>query len=95
MRDESAPGDGVSKGSGHGAFPMNKKDFVFEIRTEEIPAPALTPARLELARRLGEILGEESLAPAAIESYGTPRRLAVILPAWTLGASGRAGQIHG
>ena len=79
MRDESAPGDGVSKGSGHGAFPMNKKDFVFEIRTEEIPAPSLTPARLELARRLGEILGEESLAPAAVESYGTPRRLAVIL----------------
>ena len=58
---------------------MNKKDFVFEIRTEEIPAPALTPARLELARRLGEVLAEESLAPAAVQSYATPRRLAVVL----------------
>ncbi|HEY2798689.1 MAG TPA: glycine--tRNA ligase subunit beta [Thermoanaerobaculia bacterium] len=58
---------------------MNTKDFVFEIRTEEIPAPALTPARLELARRLGEGLAEESLPPAAVESYATPRRLAVVL----------------
>jgi glycyl-tRNA synthetase beta chain len=58
---------------------MNEKDFVFEIRTEEIPAPALTPARLELARRLGEVLAEESLEPAAVESYATPRRLAVVL----------------
>jgi glycyl-tRNA synthetase beta chain len=58
---------------------VNTKDFVFEIRTEEIPAPALTPARLELARRLGESLAEESLPPAAVESYATPRRHAVVL----------------
>ncbi len=58
---------------------MSTKEFVFEIRTEEIPAPALTPARLELARRLGESLAEESLPPAAVESFATPRRLAVIL----------------
>jgi glycyl-tRNA synthetase beta chain len=58
---------------------VSTKDFVFEIRTEEIPAPALTPARLELARRLGDVLGEESLAPASVESYATPRRLAVVL----------------
>ena len=55
------------------------QDFVFEIRTEEIPAPALLPARLELARRLGELLTEESLSPASVESYATPRRLAVVL----------------
>jgi glycyl-tRNA synthetase beta chain len=58
---------------------VNVQDFVFEIRTEEIPAPALMPARLELAKRLSEALADESLAPAAAESYGTPRRLAVIL----------------
>jgi glycyl-tRNA synthetase beta chain len=55
------------------------QDFVFEIRTEEIPAPALLPARLELSRRLTEALGEEGLAPASAESYATPRRLAVVL----------------
>jgi glycyl-tRNA synthetase beta chain len=54
-------------------------DFVFEIRTEEIPAPALMPARLELSRRLGEALAGEGLAPASSESYATPRRLAVVL----------------
>jgi glycyl-tRNA synthetase beta chain len=58
---------------------MKSLDFVFEIRTEEIPAPALLPARLELARRLNEALAGEALAPAASESYATPRRLAVVL----------------
>ena len=58
---------------------MKSLDFVFEIRTEEIPAPALMPARLELARRLSEVLAGEGLAAASSESYATPRRLAVIL----------------
>jgi glycyl-tRNA synthetase beta chain len=58
---------------------VNIQDFVFEIRTEEIPAPALLPARLELSRRLSDALAEEGLTPAATESYATPRRLAVVL----------------
>ncbi len=58
---------------------MSVQDFLFEIRTEEIPAPALLPARLELARRLTDALAEESLAPSSTESFATPRRLAVVL----------------
>jgi glycyl-tRNA synthetase beta chain len=58
---------------------VKDQDFVLEIRTEEIPAPALPSARLELARRLSEALAEESLAPASVQSYATPRRLAVVL----------------
>ncbi|HTR03475.1 MAG TPA: glycine--tRNA ligase subunit beta [Thermoanaerobaculia bacterium] len=58
---------------------MSSQDFVFEIRTEEIPAPTLLPARLELVRRLADALAEEGLTPAASESYATPRRLAVVL----------------
>ncbi|HTY42622.1 MAG TPA: glycine--tRNA ligase subunit beta [Thermoanaerobaculia bacterium] len=58
---------------------MSSQDFVFEIRTEEIPAPVLLPARLELARRLADGMAEEGLTPAAAESYATPRRLAVVL----------------
>jgi glycyl-tRNA synthetase beta chain len=55
------------------------QDFLLEIRTEEIPAPALLPARLELSRRLSDALAEEGLTPSASESYATPRRLAVIV----------------
>ncbi len=58
---------------------MNARDFLLEIRTEEIPAPALLPARMELARATGEALAEAGLAPKAIESYATLRRLALVL----------------
>lgn len=58
---------------------VNAQDFLLEIRTEEIPAPALPPARLELAKKLSEALAEEGLAPASSASYATPRRLAVVL----------------
>ena len=58
---------------------MKNQDFLLEIRTEEIPAPALLPARLELARRLTETLADEELSPASVESFATPRRLAVAL----------------
>ena len=58
---------------------VNAQDFLLEIRTEEIPAPALLPARLELARASADALADEGLAPASIESYATPRRLVVVL----------------
>ncbi len=58
---------------------VNVQDFLLEIRTEEIPASALLPARLELSRRLSDALAEEGLAPASSESYATPRRLAAVL----------------
>jgi glycyl-tRNA synthetase beta chain len=58
---------------------VSVQDFLFEIRTEEIPAPALLPARVELSRRIVEGMGEEGIPPSAVESYATPRRLAVIL----------------
>ncbi len=56
---------------------MKRDDFLFEIRTEEIPAAALAGARQDLARGLAGALAEEGLAPEAVESYATPRRLAV------------------
>ena len=57
---------------------MNRQDFLLEIRTEEIPAAALGSARMDLARGLSAALTERGLAPAATESYATPRRLAVV-----------------
>ena len=56
---------------------MKRDDFLFEIRTEEIPAPALPAARKDLANGISEALSQEGLAPGAVESYATPRRLVV------------------
>jgi len=58
---------------------VNAQDFLFEIRTEEIPAPALPTARLELTRRLREALAEAGINAETAESYATPRRLSAIL----------------
>ena len=54
-------------------------DFLLEIGTEEIPARMIDTAREELARRVGELLQRERLGDgAALQSYSTPRRLAVL-----------------
>ncbi|MGE5277780.1 MAG: glycine--tRNA ligase subunit beta [Acidobacteriota bacterium] len=58
---------------------MTKHDFLLEIRTEEIPAPVVPTARRDLARLVGEGLAEEGLAAERAESYGTPRRLILVL----------------
>jgi glycyl-tRNA synthetase beta chain len=58
---------------------VKTQDFLLEIRTEEIPAPALLPARLELSRAAGDALAGEGLAPAKIETYATLRRLVLVL----------------
>jgi len=52
-------------------------DFLLEIGCEEIPARMLDDASSELARRICDLLGRESLASrtAVIESFATPRRL--------------------
>jgi glycyl-tRNA synthetase beta chain len=57
-------------------------DFLLEIGTEEIPARMIDGAREELARRVGELLQRERLADgASLQSYSTPRRLAVLASA--------------
>jgi len=56
-------------------------DFLLEIGTEEIPARMLDGASEELSRRLRELLERERLAAAPqlqLQSYATPRRLAVL-----------------
>ncbi|HEY3169813.1 MAG TPA: glycine--tRNA ligase subunit beta [Thermoanaerobaculia bacterium] len=56
---------------------MKRDDFLFEIRTEEIPAGELEGARQDLARGVAEALSAERLTAEEIESYATPRRLVV------------------
>jgi glycyl-tRNA synthetase beta chain len=54
-------------------------DLLLEIGTEEIPARMIASARDELARRIGDLLQRERLVETPIlQSYSTPRRLAVL-----------------
>lgn len=56
-------------------------EFLFEIGLEEVPARMLAGAEAELALRVREMLGRERLIAddARIESFSTPRRLAVLV----------------
>lgn len=53
-------------------------DFLLELLSEEIPARMQDKARADLARLFEEQLGEAGLKAGAIETYATPRRLALI-----------------
>jgi glycyl-tRNA synthetase beta chain len=61
-------------------------DFLLELLSEEIPARMQAKAREDLARLFTEQLGQAGLYSQGIETYATPRRLALIargLPAAT------------
>ncbi len=54
-------------------------DFLLEIGLEEIPARMIDGAEAELSERVAALLQRESLAPQPqVDSYSTPRRLAVL-----------------
>jgi len=61
-------------------------DFLFELLSEEIPARMQDRARADLARLFEERIGQAGLKAERIDTYATPRRLALIargLPAET------------
>jgi len=53
-------------------------DFLLELLSEEIPARMQAAARNELARLFAECTGEAGLKTGPIDTYSTPRRLALI-----------------
>ncbi|MFC3441599.1 glycine--tRNA ligase subunit beta [Sphingobium rhizovicinum] len=53
-------------------------DFLLELRCEEIPARMQLKASEDLARLFTEELAKAGLKPASIDSFVTPRRLALI-----------------
>jgi glycyl-tRNA synthetase beta chain len=54
-------------------------DFLLELGLEEIPARMIDAAEDELGKRVSDLLAREALAEApAVETYSTPRRLAVL-----------------
>jgi glycyl-tRNA synthetase beta chain len=61
-------------------------DFLLELLSEEIPARMHAKASADLSRLFGAELGKAGLRAEAVETYATPRRLALIarnLPAAT------------
>ena len=57
---------------------MNSSDFLLELLSEEIPARMQARARNDLARMLAEALDAAGVAHNGIETFSTPRRLALI-----------------
>jgi glycyl-tRNA synthetase beta chain len=53
-------------------------DFLLELRSEEIPARMQVKAKEDLARLFNDALAKAGLAAALIETFATPRRLALI-----------------
>ena len=53
-------------------------DFLLELRSEEIPARMQVKAKEDLARLFNEALAKAGLAAASVETFATPRRLALI-----------------
>ena len=54
-------------------------DLLLEIGTEELPYQFIAPARRALEEAAAALLTEQRLAFRAIESFATPRRLALIV----------------
>jgi glycyl-tRNA synthetase beta chain len=54
-------------------------DFLLELRCEEIPARMQPKAKEDLARLFADALDKAGLAAGSIETFATPRRLALIV----------------
>jgi glycyl-tRNA synthetase beta chain len=53
-------------------------DFLLELRSEEIPARMQVKAKEDLARLFNDALAKAGLAATSVETFATPRRLALI-----------------
>ncbi|MBW4652845.1 MAG: glycine--tRNA ligase subunit beta [Kaiparowitsia implicata GSE-PSE-MK54-09C] len=53
--------------------------FLLEVGTEELPASFVASAIAQWSARIPASLAEQHFAPAMVQVYGTPRRLAVVI----------------
>ena len=72
-----------------------KRNLVFELGVEEIPASYLPPALAQLEREITARLGELRLHADAIETFGTPRRLVLFARGLPPGQSDRREDVLG
>jgi glycyl-tRNA synthetase beta chain len=70
-------------------------DFLLELRSEEIPARMQAGARNDLARLFSEELEKAGLTTEGIETFSTPRRLALIARGLPLETEARSEEIKG
>lgn len=70
-------------------------ELIFEIGCEELPAGFVRPALEQLAALLDQALGAENLAHGPLETYGTPRRLGLLLRDLTEEQADRDEQVIG
>ncbi len=70
-------------------------DFLLELLSEEIPARMQARARNDLARMFVEELDKAGLAAEAIETFATPRRLALIARGLPLQTAAQSEEIKG
>jgi glycyl-tRNA synthetase beta chain len=69
--------------------------FLLEVGTEELPASFLSSAIKQWKSRIPQTLKENSLTYDAVEVYGTPRRLAVLIKNLPSQQSDREEEIKG
>lgn len=69
--------------------------FLLEVGTEELPADFVNDAIRQWKERIPKSLDTELLTPAAIEFYGTPRRLAVLIKDLPVQQNEREEEIKG
>ncbi|MGD9495027.1 MAG: glycine--tRNA ligase subunit beta [Armatimonadota bacterium] len=60
-------------------MPEQTADLLFEIGVEEVPAAAVLPALQQLEAFMSRALAEARLAHGEVRTFGTPRRLAVLI----------------
>jgi glycyl-tRNA synthetase beta chain len=70
-------------------------NFLLEVGTEELPATFVDAAIQQWRSRIPQSLIENSLTSSAIEVYGTPRRLAVLIKDLPTGQPDREEEIKG
>lgn len=70
-------------------------DFLLELRCEEIPARMQPKAKDDLARLFVDVLAKAGLAAASVETFATPRRLALIATGLPLATAAVAEETKG
>ncbi len=69
--------------------------FLLEVGTEELPATFVDSAIQQWRSRIGQSLSENNLTSSALEVYGTPRRLALLIKDLPTGQPDRDEEIKG
>ena len=70
-------------------------NFLLEVGTEELPADFVSSAIAQWQAKVPLGLSEEFLSPSAIEYYGTPRRLAVLIKGIPAQQADRGEEVKG